>query len=275
MKKTTNKRTLQITCAQGEEITPKMLSCFVYNLNEDVRKENPIIKWAADLSFDDGLDAFYTNGLAVGTLIQLRMVVFDGKQGVQLIHKRNGKQLFCAVEFQGDTGNYDHLAALYHNVSMVVTKATLTKKPENKESLSSRVGVAAPEPEQYCLKVGDVFRKITDVQMIDYILKHPTILSIGIIEGSPEWFRLESLIRATVTYIQNVAPKETGILMSGFSLKHLSDGRRCGNLVTEPMSRIANAFVKIREDKYYADLKPAEANLKFAADIVINLLAGV
>ena len=93
--------------------------------------------------------------------------------------------------------------------------------------------------------------------------------------GSPEFARLETLVRAVVTYIQAVRPKENGLLLKGFALKSVTGERRiCGHTMLTPMAEIANAHIEL-EDKYYGALKPAEQTEKFVADVVINMLIGI
>lgn len=270
--KPNKERTLTITPMDDVEVTKKQFTCFVHNLSADCSLgDKALIRWERDIS-DSGC-AFFTRGLAKGTFIQLWRK-FD-ESSVEITYSRNGKEVYHAIEANGDINNMGHLAALLHRVDIAVTRQELTQKAN--ADVKTLPHQNPTEPKEYAVNVGDVFRAIDIDELVEKILDQPTILSIGISKSSkcPERQRLESLIRASASYLQHVKRKETGILMSGFSLKHVSDGRRCGHLVTEPMSRIANAYVKIDEDRYYAGLKPAEANLKFATDIMINLLVGI
>ncbi len=276
MKKTTNKRTLTITCAEGEEVTKKQHVCFVHNLIADITRPKPLITWKRDPKAEIGSRAYYTNGLAAGTLITLRGL--DDRPGVEFSYSRHGKQLYTAVETYDNTNITSdmHLATLLHKVICAVTMAEVAQKPNPLAEVMNSLR-PKPEPKEYAINVGDVFRSIDVDELVSVVLDQPSILSIGFSQSAtcPERVRKEALIRATVSYLQNVKRNETGILMTGFSLKHLDDGSRCGHLVTEPLFRIANAYVAIQEDRYYSRLKPADANLQFAKDIIVNLLAGV
>lgn len=272
--KPTNERTLSINCSAGEEVTKQQLTCFVHQLIADAKRPQPLRTWKRAPNSNIGDNSYYTTGFSEGTLITLRG--FFDIPGVEMTYSRHGKQLYTAVEINGDANCDMHLAALLHRVICAVTMAE-AKQKLNPLGATLDLLKTKPEPEEYAVNVGDVFRAIDIDELVEKILDQPTMLSIGVSKSSvcPERQRLEALIRATASYLQNVRRKDTGVLMTGFSLKNLSDGHRCGHLVTEPMSRIANAYVKIQEDRYYASLKPEEANLKFAADIVINLLAGI
>ena len=111
-------------------------------------------------------------------------------------------------------------------------------------------------------------------ELVVMVLDQPTILSLGVAHNSPEKARIEALIRSVVSFFQHVKPRETAVLMQSFGLTSLADGSHCGHLVTSPLPKVANAYVKFNE-RYYGGLSPAQRNLKFAADIVINLLVGV
>lgn len=41
----TQKRTLTITCTEGNEVTKKQHTCFVHNLIADISKPKPLIQW--------------------------------------------------------------------------------------------------------------------------------------------------------------------------------------------------------------------------------------
>jgi hypothetical protein len=124
------------------------------------------------------------------------------------------------------------------------------------------------------MRVADVFRRVTADQMVDCVLRNPSMLSIGITEGSNEWNRREALIRATVSYIQHITPKENGLFLQSFTLKSIKSGRLCGHLITSPLTDVANAAV-IFDEQYYGGLSPAQRNQKFAQDIIVNLIISI
>ena len=132
----------------------------------------------------------------------------------------------------------------------------------------------APTVDEYCIKVGDVFRSIDVEELVAMALDNPTMLSLGVAKNCPDRARIEALIRSTVTFIQNVKPRESAVLMQSLGLKSLADGSHCGHLVTSPLPKVANAYVKFNE-KYYGGLNANQRNLKFAMDIIVNLLTGV
>ncbi len=274
MKSNSKERILTLNCAEGEEVSKKQHACFVQNLITDALRPKPLIIWRRDPKAKAGTSAYYTNGLAEGTIITLRW--FIDKSGVEFTYSRHGKRIYTAIETDGNISCDMHLAALLHRVICVVTVAEATQKKESLADAMDSVRPKAPEPERYHLTVGDVFRTIDADELVAMILDQPTMLGIGIAKtGScPEHRRIEALIRATVSYIQNVRRKENGILMQAFGLKSLQNGRICGHLVTSPLAQIANAYVKL-DDKHYGGLNPNQRNLKFARDIVVNLLAGV
>ncbi len=261
--------TLTITCAEGETVDRKQHTCFVHNLIADISKEKPLIQWRRSNS-KDGI-VYCSNGLAEGTLMTLRMLT--DKPGVEFTYSRHGKLLYSAVETNSDV-NCKNLTHLLHKVTCVVTMAEATKKPnplaETMNSIKPK-----PEAEKYCLTVADMFRKVTASQIVDRILRHPSMLSLNVTEGSPEFVRLESLITSVVTYIQAVRSKPCGLLLKGFALKPVTgEPRICGHLTLSKMSDIANAFVEL-DNQYYGGLKPAEQAEKFVADVVVNMLIGI
>lgn len=272
--KKTKERTLSITCTEVNAVTKKQHSCFIHNLIADAMRPKPLITWKRDPKAETGSRAYYTNGLAAGTLITLRGL--DDQPGAEFTYSRHGKLIYKATEANGDVNCDMHLMMLLHKVTCAVTWAEAAQKPNPMTELMNTLR-PKPEPKEYAINIGDVFRSIDVDELVSVILDQPSMLSVGFSQSAscPERVRKEALIRATVSYLQNVQRKDTGILMTGFGLKHLSDGKRCGHLVTEPLSRIANAYIAIQEDQYYSRMKPAEANLKFAKDIIVNLLAGV
>lgn len=266
---TPKQRTLTITCAEGEEVTKKQHICFVHNLIADINKDKPLIQWRRSNS-KDGI-IYCSTGLAEGTLMTLRMLT--DKPGVEFTYSRHGKLLYSAVETNGDI-NRKNLTQLLHKVTCAVTfvEAAQRRNPlaETMNSIKPK-----PEPKKYSLTVADMFRKVTASQIVDRILRHPSMLSINVTENSPEFVRLESLITAVVTYIQAVRPKPSEFLLKGFALKPVTgEPRVCGHLTLSKMEDIASAFVEL-DDKYYGGLKPAEQTEKFVADAVVNMLIGL
>jgi hypothetical protein len=166
-----------------------------------------------------------------------------------------------------------HMTALLSRVAMTVGLAEAVEKPNLLADTMKSIKPQEKELAQYSMTVSDIFRRVTADQVVDCILRNPSMLSIGITEDSDEWDRREALIRATVSYIQHIAPRETGLLLQSFALKSLKNGCICGHLVTSPLAEIANAYVML-DDKYYGGLNPNQRNLKFAQDIIVNLLAG-
>lgn len=259
--KPANKRTLSINCSAGEAVTKQQLTCFVHQLIADAKRPQPLRTWKCDPNAKIGDNAYYTNGFSEGTLITLRSCT--NSPCVEFTYTRRGKHIYTAVETNGNVECDTHLTALLNLVTRAVTMSDA-----NKKHLTPQQGLSATH-------VGDMFRKVSADQIIDRVLRHPSMLSINVAEGSPEFARLETLIRAVVTYIQAVRPKETGLLLKGFALKSVTGDRRvCGHTMLSPMSDIANAHVEL-DDKYYGGLKPAEQVEKFVADIVVNMLIGI
>jgi hypothetical protein len=267
---TPKKRTLTITCTESNEVTKKQHSCFIHNLIADASKAKPLIHWRRSNSKDGIL--YCSNGLAEGTLMTLRMLA--EKPGVEFTYNRHGKLIYTAVEENGDTNCDMHLQHLLHKVTCAVTFAEAAQRrnplAETMNSIKPK-----PEPKKYSLTVADMFRKVTASQIVDRILRHPSMLSINVTENSPEFVRLESLITAVVTYIQAVRPKPSEFLLKGFALKPVTgEPRVCGHLTLSKMSDIASAFVEL-DNQYYGGLKPAEQTEKFVADVVVNMLIGI
>ena len=270
---TTQKRTLTITCGEGEAVERKHHTCFVSNLIADISKEKPLIQWRRSNSADGVI--YCSNGLAEGTLMTIRMLT--DKPGAEFTYNRHGKLIYTATETGGDVNCNMHLAYLLHKVTCAVTMAEANKKPDllaqMKETIDNKL--QAPQQELSAMHVGDVFRSIDVEELVSAVLDTPNFLSLGIAKSNCyERQRMESLIRATVSYLCNVKRRETGVLMQSFGLKSLADGKMCGHLVTSPLVQIANAHVAF-SDKYFGGLGPNERNLKFAKDIIVNLLAGV
>ena len=267
------KRDLTITCTEGNEVTKKQHSCFIHNLIADISKPKPLIQWRRSNS-KEGI-IYCSNGLAEGTLMTIRMLT--DKPGVEFTYSRHGKLVYEACELAGDLNCDMHLMMLHHKVSCAVTKAEANKKPDllaqMKETIDNKL--QAPQRELSAMHVGDVFRSIDVEELVSAVLDTPNFLSLGIAKSNCyERQRMESLIRSTVSYLCNVKRRETGVLMQSFGLKSLADGKMCGHLVTSPLVQIANAHVAF-SDKYFGGMGPNERNLKFAKDIIVNLLAGV
>ena len=266
-------RTLTLNCASGEEVTKKQHACFVHNLIADLSKPKPLIQWRRSNS-KDGI-VYCSNGLAEGTLMTLRGLT--DKPGVEFSYSRYGKLIYTAVETDGDPACDMHLAALLGKVTCAVTIAGAAQKPDPLATLRENIDkkLQPPQKELSATHVGDMFRKVTADQMVDRILRKPSMLSINVTEGSPEFARLETLIRAVVSYIQAIRPKESRYLLRGFALRSVTgDHRVCHHIMLSPMADVANAFVEL-DDKYYGGLKPAEQTEKYVADVVSNMLIGI
>ena len=273
--KKTQERTLTITCTEGNEVTKKQHSCFVHNLIADAMRTKPLITWKRDPKVEPGTRAYYTNGLAAGTLITLRGL--DAQPGVKFTYSRHDQLIYEATELAGDVNCDMHLTMLLHKVICAVTWAEAAQKQDPLTQMKEAVDkkLQTPQQELSAIHVGDMFRKVTADQMVDRILRKPSMLSINVAEGSPEFTRLETLIRAVIAYIQAVRPKETGLLLKGFALKSVTGDRRvCGHTMLSPMADIANAHVEL-DERYYGGLKPAEQTEKFVADVVVNMLIGI
>lgn len=269
----TQKRTLTITCTEGNEVTKKQHTCFVHNLIADISKPKPLIQWRRSNS-KDGI-IYCSNGLAEGTLMTIRMLT--DKPGAEFTYNRHGKLIYTATETDGDVNCDMHMTHLLHKITCAATMAEAAQKPAPLAQLKEAVDkkLQTPQQELSATHVGDMFRKVTADQMVDRILRKPSMLSINVAEGSPEFARLETLIRAVIAYIQAVRPKETGLLLKGFALKSVTGDRRvCGHTMLSPMADIANAHVEL-DERYYGGLKPAEQTEKFVADVVVNMLIGI
>ena len=257
--KTQKERTLKLTCSDDEPISKKQLLCFVHNLSADIIRQKPLITW-----FTSGPNTFYTYGLAEGTLIQLES---DERGGIKFTYNRHGKTVYTAIETNGKVGNLDHIATLYSRVSIMAAPVSSHKTPSKPaESKSSKPGSCS-------MTIADVMNSIDVDELVSTVLDKPSILSFQISRNCSERRRYEALIRAVVSYIEHIKPKEGALLMQSFAVFSLKDGKRCGHLVTTPLSQLANCYVKF-DAKDYGGLTPCQRNLKFASDFVINLLAG-
>lgn len=272
---TTKKRTLTIICAKGEEVTKQQHCCFVHNLIADITRPKPLITWKRDPKAEIGSRAYYTNGLAAGTLITLRGL--DDRPGVEFSYSRHGKQLYTAVETYDNTNITSdmHLATLLHKVICAVTMAEVAQKPNPlAETMKDLKDKYAKPAEELSITVRDVFNSIDVDMLVQEALDAPSMLSYAIAKNSPERARIETLIRATVSFIQNVRSKECSLLVHGIGLQSLPDKKYCSSLKSASLTQIANAYVKL-PDHIYGGLNPDQRNLKCAKDIVVNLLAGV
>lgn len=266
-------RTLTINCTSGEEVTKKQHACFVHNLIADISKPQPLIQWRRSNS--KGGIIYCSNGLAEGTLMTLRGLT--DKPGVEFSYSRYGKLIYTAIETDGDPACDMHLAALLGKMTCAVAMAGANKKPDPADQPWETIDnkYQSPQKELSGLRVNDMFRKVSADQMVDRLLRKPSMLSINVTEGSPEFARLETLIRAVVSYIQAIRPKESRYLLKGFALRSVTgDHRVCHHITLSPMADVANAFVEL-DDKYYGGLKPAEQTEKYVADVVSNMLIGI
>ena len=265
-------RTLTLNSTSGDEVTKKQHACFVHNLIADISKPKPLIQWRRSNS-KDGI-VYCSNGLAEGTFMTLRSLT--DKPGVEFTYSRHGKLLYSAVETNGDV-NRKNLTHLLHKVTCAVTMAGATKKPDLLAQVRETIDEKCQKPQKELTgpRVGDLFRKVTADQIIDHILRKPSMLSINVTENSPEFARLETLIRAVVGYIQAVRPINSRYLLKGFALRSVTGNSRvCNHIMLAPMSDIAGAFAEL-DDKVYGGLKPAEQTEKYVADVVSNMLIGI
>lgn len=270
--KATQKRTLTITCGEGEAVERKHHTCFISNLIADISKAKPLIQWRRSNS-KDGI-IYCSNGLAEGTLMTLRMLT--EKPGVEFTYNRHGKQIYSAIELDGDVNNDTTLAHLLHKVTCAVTLAEPAQKQNTLEDMMQLLNLNIPEPEEPTTKVADIFKQLTADRLVEYLFENgPNMLTVGVVKGSPLWLQRENLVRAVVAYLQNVPRKDNGLQLIGFGLKRLNDGKIVGNLHSDSLTRVANASVKFQDSPYYVHLKPTEAVLKFAADVVIKMLTSI
>lgn len=272
---TSQKRTLTITCADGDEVTKKQLTCFVHNLITDTMRKKPLIIWKRDPKAAEGSNAYYTHGLAEGTLITLRGT--QDKPGAEMTYSRHGKQILNAVEHFGDVNCDMHMTSLLHRVTCAVTWAEAIKKPNPLAQLREDIDKKYQKPQKDLTgpRVGDLFRKVTADQIATRILRNPSMLSINVAENSPEFARLETLIRAVVGYIQAVRPKQPRYYLKGSILRSVTgDHRICNPIVLSNMVDVASALAELDSDTY-GGLKPAEQTEKFVADVVSNMLIGI
>jgi hypothetical protein len=271
-------RTFEISHSSGLEVTKKEATCFTHQLVKDA--SNPqgkrLYKWQLDTTA--GPDAFCCEGLAQGSYMKLCSISENGRSSIQFSFFKNGELWYKAVEFDGDDTNDMHLACL-HRLIKKSAKASQPKLVQQQNPVAELMTSlqSKPESKEYATTVGDIFRSIDTNNLVSEILDQKSLVSIGISQSAscPERQRLETLIRAISAYLQHAKRKDVGMLMNGFSLKRLSDGTLCGHLTTEPLPRIANAYVEIHDNPRYSSLKPEDACLQFAKDIVVNLLVGV
>lgn len=266
-------RTLTLNCTAGEEVTKKQHSCFVHNLIADISKPKPLIQWRRSNS-KDGI-MYCSNGLAEGTFMTLRMLT--NKPGAEFTYSRHGKLIYTATETDGDVNCDMHLAHLLHKVTCAVTLAEASKKPDLLAQVRETIDEKCQKPQKELTgpRVGDLFRRVTADQIVDHILRKPSMLSINVKEESPEFTRLEALIRAVVGYIQAVRTKESRYYLKGFALKSVTgDHHVCHHIMLSPMTDIASAFAEL-DDQTYGGLQPAEQTEKFVADVVTHMLIGI
>ncbi|MBO5921032.1 MAG: hypothetical protein J6Q48_01425 [Bacteroidaceae bacterium] len=270
---TTQKRTLTITCTEGNEVTKKQLTCFVHNLIADVKKTRPLVVWKRDPKSKAGENTYYTNGLAAGSYITLKDLG-DG-QGIEMTYSRHGDLVYKAFELYGVPDCDMHIASLLKNVATAVRVTEMLQPRSPLAETMNAIKAQYPKPaEEFCIAVRDVFRSIDVDMLVQETLDTPSMLSYAIARNSPERARIEALIRATVSYIQNVKPKETGFLVQGIGLQSLPDKKFCASLKSASLAQIANSYVKF-PDYNYGGLHPDQRNLKFAKDFIVNLLEGV
>ena len=268
---TPKQRTLTITCAEGEEVTKKQHICFVHNLIADINKDKPLIQWRRSNS-KDGI-IYCSNGLAEGTLMTIQMLT--DRPGVEFTYNRHSKRIYSALETDGDVNNHTSLSHLLHKITCAVTFAEAAQRRNHLAETWNAIKAQYPKPaEEFCITVRDVFRSIDIDMLIQETLDAPSMLSYSIAKNSSERARIEALIRATASYIQNVKPKEIGLLVQGIGLQSLPDKKFCASLKSASLAQIANSYTKF-PDYNFGGLHPDQRNLKFAKDIIVNLLEGV
>ena len=202
----------------------------------------------------------------------LRMLT--DKPGVEFTYSRHGKLLYSAVETNGDV-NRKNLAHLLHKVTCAVTFAEAAQRRNPLAEAMNAIKEKYPQPaEKLSITVRDVFRSIDVDMLIHETLDAPSMLSYSIAKNSSERTRIEALIRATVSYIENTKPKEVDLLVQGIGLHSLPDKKICASLKSASLAQVANAYVKF-SDVYYGGLSPEQRHLKCAKDIIVNLLEGV
>jgi hypothetical protein len=145
--KPTNERTLSINCSAGETVTKQQLTCFVHQLIADAMRPQPLRTWKRDPNAKIGDNAYYTNGFSEGTLITLRGCT--DTSCVEFTYTRQGKQIYTAVETNGNVECDMHLAALLHKVTRAVTLAEATNKPDLLAQPKEAIGKKHQAPQDY------------------------------------------------------------------------------------------------------------------------------
>ncbi len=115
----TQKRTLNITYTEGNEITKKQHTCFVHNLIADTKRAKTLIAWKRDPKAEPGIIAYYSNGLSEGTLITIRGLT--DKPGVKFTYSRHGKLIYEATELAGNVNCDMHLTMLVHKILFILS----------------------------------------------------------------------------------------------------------------------------------------------------------
>lgn len=270
---TPQKRTLTITCTEGNEVTKKQHTCFIHNLIADITKDKPLIQWRRSNSKDGVI--YCSNGLAEGTLMTIRMLT--DKSGAEFTYNRHGKLIYTATETDGNVNCDMHMTHLLHKITCAVTMAEAAQKQDPLTQMKETINQKpqTPQKELSGPRFGEMCRKVTADQIVDHILRKPSMLSLNVSENSPEFVRIEALIRAVVGYLQAARPQNSRYLLKGFALRSATgESRVCNHIMLSPISDIASAFVEL-DDKYYGGLKPAEQTEKFVADVVVNMLIGI
>ena len=270
---TTQKRTLTLTCTEGNDVTKKQLTCFVHNLIADVKKTRPLVVWKRDPRAKAGENAYYTNGLAAGSYITLKDL--GGGQGIEMTYSRHGDLVYKALELYGDSDCDMHIASLLKNVATSIRVTEMLQARSPLTEAMNAIKAQYPKPaEEFCITVRDVFRSIDVDMLVQETLDAPSMLSYGIAKNSKERSRVEALIRAIALYIENTKPKKVDLLVQGIGLQSLPDKKFCASLKSASLAQIANSYVKF-PDYNYGGLHPDQRNLKFVKDFIVNLLEGV
>jgi hypothetical protein len=258
-------RTLYLLNAHGSTVTKDEACCFVRQLIQDLKREQPKIKWQREK--DTPWGTFFTRGLSGVSFIQLRSYRIQKQPVVFMNYEKDGKFVYNIHEFNGDPANPNHFAHLYKRVAATMAHQEVFGDNSDR-CLATKLSVE--EMDDRCLKVVDVFRAVTSQEVLDRLMKQPSMANINLSQGSPEWCRRSKQVCNIVRLIQCVRIRESSLILDGFALKK-ADGTLCGHISTDPIAKWANAYVIIRKDKY-PGLAFDEIRVKVASDIIANLL---
>ena len=257
-------RNLHIICGPGETITPEYVCCYVQQLLKDL-KEGHMMLWQRDTT--SGWGTFCSGGLSGNSCIRLSRYHIKKQPVVVLSYEKGNRLIYNAMEFDGNPSTPSHIAHLYEKVSAAVKHRNIFDGISEKDM---DFHLSAEDMNERCLKVNELFNTITDQQMVDRLMYHPSTANLNISEDSPEWQRRTKQIHSLVHLIQCTRIRESSLILDGFALKK-ADGKRYGHITTDPIAKWANAHVIIKPDSY-TGLAFDEIRIKVAADIIANLL---